>query len=61
MHVLNGKDFHARVIAEHGADTDALVYFAYANAHPRTHRVRDAHAEARGVGLLKGEFIFIFD
>ena len=38
MHVLNGKDFHARVIAEHGADTDALVYFAFANAHPRTHR-----------------------
>lgn len=36
MHVLNGRDFHARVIA--GADTDALVYFAFANTHPRTHR-----------------------
>ena len=61
MHVLNGKDFHARVIAEHGADTDALVYFAYANAHPRTHRgvmrtLKRAALAFRDENV-KGEFI----
>ena len=64
MHVLNGKDFHARVIAEHGADTDALVYFAYANAHPRTHRgvmrtLKRAALAFRDENV-KGEFIVIF-
>ena len=50
------------VIAEHGADTDALVYFAFANAHPEdaqgVMRTLKRAALAFRDENVKGEFIF---